>query len=154
MKEYHTWSVDEMALLIYANYKGLSNDQLAQLFGCSRPAITAKKWHIRHPEGDSQKLQKMIDKAGQLEYRVRSGEAPDQRAMWDRRISEINGINYLYTDKPTVNEEVTQQVTKTFDNYLTYTDQPDPSEPVVKLSTILEVRVNLEALNKLVELLK
>ena len=171
------WDIEDTALLIYAEYKGLSNSDLAKLFQTTSPSISAKRWHVRNPEGDSARVQKTLDKAMQVEGRVRAGFEPDHRAMWDRRIGEINGIKYDYKEPEADDMGIPEYDPKTMSKQEAmadtwsyqddskdakkYANTPpiftefDPAKHVVpELSTILEVKVNLDALNQLFSLLK
>lgn len=168
-REYKIWDANDLALLIYAKYKGLTNEQIALLLDSTKSAVSTKAWRIQNPEGLGAGERKMINKAGQLEYRVRSGEAPEMRAMWDRRIGEINKIKYDYlTQTPPSESVVYQTASANNDNECNDSDWDDDDDkeaslsasaseeatPVRELATILEIKADLEALDVLMSLLK
>lgn len=134
------WAVDDVAKAVYARYKGLVYRDIAKLFGVTTSSISSKLWRFDHPEGLNKTEQDLYKKAGQLEYRVRSGEAPDQRAMWDRQIKDINGITYKYP------QEIITSITPP--------SIESESTPVSELETIIEVKANIELLKQLISIIK
>lgn len=116
MKNYTQWDVNDLAFLIYADYKGASRGEVGQIFGVSGASVSQQMSKIKNPETYSKKIQDMVNKAGVLEMKVRSGMYPDHRKMWDDKLTKITGVAYTYpetpaelTSDPSDEEEVVEQ---------------------------------------------
>lgn len=109
------WNATDVAMLKYAMYRGLKYKHAAQVIDRSLSSTTMMGSLIRQYEENrynpKSKIFKIIGQGLKLEYQVRSGLAPDQKAYWDKKISAINGITY--TDiAPQASEEPQKPVEK------------------------------------------
>ncbi len=114
MKEKFTrWSATDLALLLYAKKrKGLKGKELARLFNTT-PAAIYQQLSKFDRDDLSKKMSDKFLKASILEFTVYSGKAPEQREVWDKKISPITGMTYQYPPKV---EETADEVEDTFEN--------------------------------------
>ncbi len=122
--------------MVYATYKGLKNAEIAQILDTSAASVGGKKNQVKHPELCSKSIQKKIDRAIVLEFKVRSGEYKDHQSVWNEKITRINGIRYA-VEQP--KEEIPVAV-----------EEVIADEKV----TILEVSVNMSGIKRILSSIK
>lgn len=88
------WDANDIARVIYADYKGIKTKNIAKWLDRSAGSIYSMRYFIQHPELASGKAKTAIDKGQVLETQVRGGLVPDQRKLWDNELSRITNITY------------------------------------------------------------
>ena len=136
-KEYKHWSENDLAFIIYATYKGLSNIEIGSILDTSAQSISAKKGEIKNKLALSPNLKKKINKAEVLEFKIRSSEYPDHQNIWNEKITRVNGIKYAVTEKQVEPE-------------------PEKQEAIVEdeLSELISLKINLSTLSKIIKVIR
>lgn len=90
------WDANDIARIIYADYKGIKTKNIAKWLDRSNGSIYSMRYYIQHPELASEKARTAISKGQILETQVRGGLVPDQRKLWDDELSRITNITYKF----------------------------------------------------------
>lgn len=100
-----SWDINDLAFLIYADYRSVSRQDVAKLFSVSPASISQQMMKLKDPSNYGSKTQEKVDKAGILEMKVRSGAYPDHLKIWNEKITKITGITY---GMPQIPEELNE----------------------------------------------
>lgn len=99
------WNATDVARLIYGKYKGLTGKQLAFFVDRSIGSIYQTSMYLKDASSASKNMQRVITNGQILEAKIRSGQSPDQRRLWDEQIGRLRGVTYSYKE-PEAKQEI------------------------------------------------
>lgn len=113
-----SWDATSIALALYAERKSLTRTDIAKLFDASIGSVNSLFSRMKNRSGYGKKIIHNINKAEQLAFQVQSGLYPEQRELWNKKLTAVTGITYringeypspeILDPEPPVEEEVTE----------------------------------------------